>query len=221
MELLETIARLSLLLPSFLFFLRKRSQSRENWVVFLFVLFSILQQAAFVISAKINHPEVVQIISFFNPLTYLIFIYFFFQQVLIGSLNKRVILICTIVYVALQFIPFIFETNSTITSIVTTVNTIFILLFCLLYFFEQIRFPKTMFIYTQSSFWSIVGFLVFSAGTFFIFWYNTIVKQSEVFENQYIVIHALIFIIRNVLFSIAFIIKPEKQSFADTKLSLT
>lgn len=78
-----------------------------------------------------------------------------------------------------------------------------------------------MFIYTQSSFWSIVGFLVFSAGTFFIFWYNTIVKQSEVFENQYIVIHALIFIIRNVLFSIAFIIKPEKQSFADTKLSLT
>ena len=90
-----------------------------------------------------------------------------------------------------------------------------------LYFFEQIRFPKTVFIYTQSSFWSIVGLLVFSAGTFFIFWYNTIIKQSEVFENQYIIIHALIFIIRNVLFSIAFIIKPDKEPLTENHLSLT
>lgn len=78
-----------------------------------------------------------------------------------------------------------------------------------------------MFIYTQSSFWAIVGFLVFTAGTFFIFWYNNIIKQSEVFENQYIIIHALIFIIRNLLFSIAFVIKPDKQPLTDSHLSLT
>jgi hypothetical protein len=221
LEFLETIARLSLLLPCFLFFLRKRSQSRENWVVFLFVIFSILQQAAFVIGYKTNNLEVVQLISFFNPLTYLIFIYFFFLQVLVGPFNKKLILTCTITYATLQLIPILFETTSTITSIITTVNTVFILLFCLLYFFEQIRFPKTMFIYTQSSFWSIVGFLVFTAGTFFIFWYNNIIKQSEVFENQYIIIHALIFIIRNLLFSIAFVIKPDKQPLSDGHLSLT
>ena len=221
MEFLETIARLSLLLPCFLFFLRKRNQTRENWVVFLFVIFSILQQAAFILGAKTNHLEVVEIISFFNPISYLIFIYFFFQQVLVSSLDKRVVLICTIAYIALQLIPFLFETTSTVTSILTTVNTVLILLFCLLYFFEQIRFPKTMFIYTQSSFWSIVGFLVFSAGTFFIFWYNNIIKQSEVFENQYIIIHALIFIVRNLLFSIAFVIKPDKQPLTESQFSLT
>lgn len=221
MELLETIARLSLLLPSFLFFLRTGPKSRENWVIFWFVVFTILQQAAFIISSKTNNLGITQVISFFNPLTYLAFIYFFFREVLVSSFNKKLTLICTVAYAALQFIPFIFETTSTITSIVTTVNTVFILLFCLLYFFEQIRFPKTMFIYTQSSFWSIVGFLVFTAGTFFIFWYNNIVKQSEVFENQYIIIHALIFIIRNVLFSIAFTIKPDKQALSDGQLSLT
>lgn len=221
MELLETIARLSLLLPSFLFFLRTGSKSRENWVIFWFVVFTILQQAAFIISAKTDNLGITQVISFFNPLTYLTFIYFFFREVLVSPINKKLTLICTIGYAALQFIPYIFKTTSTITSIVTTVNTVLILLFCLLYFFEQIRFPKTMFIYTQSSFWSIVGFLVFTAGTFFIFWYNNIVKQSAVFENQYIIIHALIFIIRNVLFSIAFTIKPDKQALSDGRLSLT
>lgn len=221
MELLETIARLSLFLPSFLFFLRMKSQRRENWVIFLFVVFTIIQQIAVVLSIKANRSYIADFILDFNPLTYLVFLYLFFQSVLYSQLNKRVVLICTITYVLIQFLPYVIETTVTITSIVTTINTLFILLFCLLYFFEQIRFPKTVFIYTQSSFWSIVGLLVFSAGTFFIFWYNTIVKHSEVFENQYIVIHALIFIIRNVLFSIAFIIKPEKQPFADNQLSLT
>jgi hypothetical protein len=221
LEFLETIARLSLLLPSFLFFLRLRSQSRENWVVFLFLIFTVIQQSAVVMSHKIHSPEIADLILYFNPLTYLIFIYFFFSYILVGPINKKIILICTISYLALQFVPLLVEPTPTITSIVTTVNTVFILLFCLLYFFEQIRFPKTMFIYTQSSFWSIVGLLVFSAGTFFIFWYNTIIKQSEVFENQYIIIHALIFIIRNLLFSIAFVIKPDKRALSDSQLSLT
>lgn len=221
MELLETIARLSLFLPGFLFLLRLKSQNRENWVFFWFIVFTILQQSAVVFSIKANRSEIADGILAFNPITYLLFIFFFFQSVLHSSVNKRIVLSCTITYLLLQFIPFIIETTVTINSIITTINTLFILLFCLLYFFEQIRFPKTVFIYTQSSFWSIVGLLVFSAGTFFIFWYNTIVKQSEVFENQYIIIHAVIFILRNILFSIAFTIKPTKQHLSENQLSLT
>lgn len=221
MELLETIARLSLLLPSFLFFLRWKTQRRENWVIFLFIIFTILQQFAVVASIKKGVPEIAETILYFNPLTYLAFVFFFFKAVLSSSVNKKIVLICTVTYLLIQFLPLFTDTTVAINSIVTTVNTLFILLFCLLYFFEQIRFPKTVFIYTQSSFWSIVGLLVFSAGTFFIFWYNTIIKQSEIFENQYIIIHALIFIIRNVLFSIAFTIKPDKQPLSDGHLSLT
>lgn len=221
MELLETIARLSLLLPGFFFFLRRRSQRRENWVIFLFIIFTIIQQFAVVTSIKSGKPEIAESILYFNPLTYLAFIFFFFRTVLYSSVNKKIVLICTIAYLLVQFVPLVTNTTVTLNSIITTINTLFILLFCLLYFFEQIRFPKTVFIYTQSSFWSIVGLLVFSAGTFFIFWYNTIIKQSEVFENQYIIIHALIFIIRNLLFSIAFVIKPDKQPLANSHLSLT
>jgi hypothetical protein len=160
-------------------------------------------------------------LSFLNPIITLFFVFFFFKRVLVSTLNKKIVLVCTILYLILQLVPYLFVIDNSLNSIITTVNTVFILLFCLLYFFEQIRFPKTIFIYTQSSFWSIVGLLVFTAGTFFIFWYNNIVKQSEVFENQYIIIHALIFIIRNVLFSIAFTIKPDKQALSDGKLSLT
>ncbi len=161
------------------------------------------------------------LLSFLNPITYLIFIFFFFRHVLINVINRQIVLVCTIGYMTIQVLPFLIKVSETTNSIITTLNTVFILLFCLLYFFEQIRFPKTMFIYTQSSFWSIVGFLVFSAGTFFIFWYNNIIKQSEVFENQYIIIHAVIYMLRNILFSIAFTIKPTNQHLSENQLSLT
>jgi hypothetical protein len=217
---LEHIARLTLLLPTFLFFFYKGKQSRENWVIFLFLVFLILQQAIWVLTFT-RYPAIPNLLSFVNPIITLFFIYFFFNQVLLSPLNKKIVLVCTFLYLVLQIIPYISEVTSSLNSIITTVNTVFVLVFCLLYFFEQIRFPKTMFIYTQSSFWSIVGLLVFTAGTFFIFWYNNIIKQSEVFENQYIIIHALIFIIRNLLFSIAFVIKPDKQPLTDSHLSLT
>jgi hypothetical protein len=220
LEFLEHIARLTLLLPIFLFFLTKGIQSRENWVIFLFVVFLALQQGIWVLTFT-RFPSVPHLLSFLNPIITLFFVFFFFKRVLVSTLNKKIVLVCTILYLILQLVPYLFVIDNSLNSIITTVNTVFILLFCLLYFFEQIRFPKTIFIYTQSSFWSIVGLLVFTAGTFFIFWYNNIVKQSEVFENQYIIIHALIFIIRNVLFSIAFTIKPDKQALSDGKLSLT
>lgn len=220
MELIENIARLSLLLPSFLFFLRRGKQKKENWVIFLFVVFSALQQLIASITYQ-KYPIIVDVIRYSNPITYLIFIYFFFKFVLVSPINQKIILACTVFYMVIQAVPYLFDTSLSATSIITTVNTVFILLFCLLYFFEQIRFPKTFFVYTQSSFWSIVGLLVFSAGTFFIFWYNNIIKQSEVFENQYVIIHALIFIVRNLLFSIAFVIKPDKQPLTESQFSLT
>jgi hypothetical protein len=220
LEFLEHIARLTLLLPIFLFFLNKGMQSRENWVIFLFVIFLALQQGIWVLTFT-RFPSIPRLLSFLNPIITLFFVYFFFIKVLVSSLNKKIVQVCTILYLILQLIPYFFVIATPLNSIITTVNTIFILVFCLLYFFEQIRYPKTMFIYTQSTFWSIVGLLVFTAGTFFIFWYNNIIKQSEVFENQYIIIHALIFIIRNLLFSIAFVIKPDKRALSDSQLSLT
>lgn len=220
MELLEKIARYSLFLPIFLFFLRRGTQKKENWVIFLFTLFSLIQQVALHFST-LHYPKIAQFISFSNPITYLLFIFFFFRLVIINKFNQQIVLFFTLLYVAVQIIPIIFNTSASITSIITTFNTVIILLFCLLYFFEQIRFPKTIFIYTQSSFWVIAGFLIFSSGTFFIFWYNNINYQTAEFDDLYMAIHALIYITRNILFSVAFLIRSEKQPFTDSNLSLT
>ncbi len=212
MELLEKIARYSLFLPIFLFFLRRGTQKKENWVIFLFTLFSLIQQVALHLSTLYS-PKIAQFISFSNPITYLLFIFFFFRLVIINKFNQQIILFFTLLYVAVQIIPIIFNTSASTTSIITTFNTVIILLFCLLYFFEQIRFPKT--------FWVIAGFLLFSSGTFFIFWYNNINYQTAEFDDLYMAIHAMIYITRNILFSIAFLIRSEKQPFTDSQLSLT
>jgi hypothetical protein len=90
-----------------------------------------------------------------------------------------------------------------------------------MFFYEQMRFPQTIFIYNQRSFWGISGFLIFAAGTFFVFLFDQFSSHVEGFLEQYVYVHALLFIARNIFFSIALIIKPEKIPFGESSHSLT
>lgn len=214
MHLLEDIARLSLFLPILLFLLRKKAKKKEVWVIFYFLIFSVIQQIIFAFTQR-NAPGIAKIVDFTNPITYLIFICLYFNVVIASISYKKIIFILTSFYIVIQIGPIFFDLSKTYISIITTLNTLIILFFCLFYFYEQLRFPKTVFIYSQNSFWGTAAFLLFSSGTFFVFWYNQIPNQSKDFENQYIVIHASIYILRNLFFSIAMIINPEKSALSD------
>ncbi|MEQ1797401.1 MAG: hypothetical protein ABL872_05585 [Lacibacter sp.] len=83
------------------------------------------------------------------------------------------------------------------------------------------RYPQSLFIYTQRQFWGIVGLLLFAAGTFFIFLFDQFSNNVNGFLEQYVFIHAILFIARNLFFAITFIIKPEKIPFVDISPSIT
>jgi hypothetical protein len=209
LEIIENIARFSLLIPILLFLSSKKQKEKEEWVIFLFLLFSILQQILLVVSFNVL-PAFFNFLSFTNPIFYLSFVAVYFRITYKSKYLKKLSLILLFVYVFLQLGPLFLFSSSTATSIATTINTLIILLLCLLFFYEQLQNPKTIFIYFQKSFWGTAAFLMFTAGTFFIFWYNQIPNQSIDFEYQYVVIHACIYILRNLLFSISFIIKAER-----------
>jgi hypothetical protein len=82
------------------------------------------------------------------------------------------------------------------------------------------RYPKAIFIYSQRAFWGISGFLLFAAGTFFVFLFDQFSSNVDGFLEQYVYVHALLFIARNLFFTIAIIIR-QQQLFGENSHSLS
>jgi hypothetical protein len=89
------------------------------------------------------------------------------------------------------------------------------MIFCLNYFYEQLKEANTLLIYTTHAFWIIIGFLIYISGTFFLYIYAENTLQDKNFQNQYVIINSVFNLLRNILFSIAMLMKPESKSQPD------
>lgn len=86
------------------------------------------------------------------------------------------------------------------------------MLFCLNYFYEQLKEANTLLIYTTHDFWIVIGFLIYISGTFFLYIYAENTLQDKGFQDQYVIINSVFNLLRNILFSIAMLMKPEPES---------
>lgn len=83
-------------------------------------------------------------------------------------------------------------------------QAIFIMSLCVVYFFEQIRNPHSLFIYSTWEFWVVTAILVYLAGTFFIYIYSADLTDKEL--DQYWSINYVFNTIKNLLFGLAIFI---------------
>jgi hypothetical protein len=213
LQFIENIARITLLLPIILFFFTKK-RSSELWVINFYTIFSILRQIAIQILSN-SHPNIVNVLSALNPLTNFIFIAYYFYIANEQKLDKKFIFLISLLYIPTQFFQFFLSLNNSSQSIISTINTLIILGFCMAYYYNQLKNPNITFIYLHPNFWITSGLFLFSSGTFFVFWFNQIYKNDTDFTFQYVYIHAIIYIIRNFCFSIALLIKPYKEKVPD------
>lgn len=102
-----------------------------------------------------------------------------------------------------------FSRNDNLDTIPVTFQAIFIMCLCVIYFFEQIRNPNSLFIYSTSEFWIVTGILVYLAGTFFIFIYSANLTPLEF--DTYWPINYFFNALKNILFGIAIYIHGRKD----------
>ena len=178
------------------------------------MIFSVFRQIIIQVFYYSN-PRFVSILSELNPLTNFIFIAFYFYLANDFKLDKRFILLISFLYIPTQFFHYFLTLNNTSLSIISTINTLIILGFCMAYYYNQLKNPNITFIYLHPNFWLTSGMFLFGSGTFFVFWFNQIYKDDAQFTLQYVYIHAIIYIIRNLCFSIALLIKPYKEKLPE------
>ncbi len=206
--IVEDIARFSLLVPVIFYFFAK-SKDRTLQVLFYFLVFILVHQVIFNTLNQQGSKYTIPFNAFYTPLE-LLFTALYMRPHLKNPVYKSFVLISLTVFF-ICWSPFlIFGKTEDYVSYIRAVTYSLILIFCLLYFYEQMRYPQTLFIYSQRHFWGIAGFLLFAAGTFFIFLFDQFSITVDGFLEQYVYIHAILFIIRNLFFTISFIVRAEK-----------
>ncbi len=158
--------------------------------------------------------------SLFTIVEFCSFSLFFYFTLLAFPLLRNIIIVIILMFVIFCVINlyFQFNRNDNLDTIPVTFQAIFIMSMCLVYFFEQIRTPNSLFIYSTSEFWIVTSILVYLAGTFFIFIYSSNLTKEEFFE--YWSINYVFNTIKNILFGLALFIEGRKHKQRVNKDSL-
>jgi drug/metabolite transporter (DMT)-like permease len=104
-------------------------------------------------------------------------------------------------------------TSSDLDSIPIAVSSLILITGSILYFYETIQNPEIGFIYSKPSFWVVVGIMIYFSGTFFLFLQYDNLSMQE--RDNFWIINIICFILKNIFFSISFILKPENQQISN------
>ena len=192
------------LLPLLLFFIfYSRNKTNDVRVIFFYCVYSFIND---LLITQLDREFRFTFLSIFTIVEYSLFSLAIYLN-LKKTLFKKIILWASppfVVFTIFQF--FSSGGQSDIDSISITVEYILLIIYCLFFFFEELNEPNTTFIYSSHRFWIVVGILIYSTGTFFLFMQSNNLNDEE--WNRWLIINYIFTIIKNVFFGIAILIKP-------------
>lgn len=104
-------------------------------------------------------------------------------------------------------------------SITVGVESIAIILMCIYYLIIQIKGTNNLFVYSTANFWVIITFLIYLSGLFFLYIMAENMIQDKAFRIQYIIINSAFNILKNILLSIAMLMKASPVNTLAQKTS--
>lgn len=91
-----------------------------------------------------------------------------------------------------------------IDSIPIGIETLLILIFSFLYFYEQMN-DETTYVYNKFSFWIVFGMMIYLSGSFFIYIYGSHLPNEKDIASYWIVTN-IVSVLKNIFFTIAIVI---------------
>lgn len=108
-----------------------------------------------------------------------LFLYYFFFSILILRLSKLTVYLFTACFMVVWTLFFRKFSNSNYVDAAVTFENITIIILSIIYFYEQINNPEPSVIYNQPRFWVVAAYLIYSAGTFFLFIYVDALRDAD------------------------------------------
>lgn len=203
MPLSVLLSQYSALIPIvvFLIFLKK-IKNWQLWVIFFYCAYSFTNDNL-IISRFNKGLEISNLLYTFTIVEYLIFATYLWS--ILKNKSFKLILIAASALFTIYCLAYLIQnTFIKFDSIQTSIEAIVIITFCIIYLFEEMNQPQVTFIYSSYHFWIVIGILIYLAGTFFFFVYASNLSNAEL--DSFSIINHISNILKNILFSIAFVI---------------
>ena len=193
-----------------LFFLTKHRKKEHLVIVFytIFTVLSILILGALVVKISGKNYLSLRLFTIVEGVLLIYYLYLILQNIF----AKRALIASGLLFLGFAvFDLFSSQDTDTFDSIPTVIECIIIIGFSMFYFYEQLKNPQSLFLYSTPNFWIVVGLIIFFAGNFFIFIYAQSNSDSAEFKATFSLINAILSFIENILFLIAFIIARQQS----------
>lgn len=202
-----TISTYSSLLPITACLFKLPFINRRFYAIVLYCTLSLLSDLSIKYLHLKVHPDLqFFIFSSFTILEYSLFSFFIYYSIINKSLRLTV-LIASILFVSFCIIYYTRNRLNIFDSLPASIESLIIIVFCLFYFYEQISIPTVSIIYSNSTFWVIIGILFYLSGTLFLFLYVASLPDKEVFSLW--IINNVFNILIKILFTIAFLLNKD------------
>lgn len=202
------ITLISYFLPVIALFFRFKTNKQVMAGFFVFyLLYSLLNDVA-VGYMPVSSMSYLML-AIFTIVEYVLFASFL-HKVLRGSYVRKSLIGISILFVAFLILRSFTHFGNTFDTLPASIESLIILFYCVVYFFEQIKQPTSLFLYNEKEFWIVCGFMIYSACSFFIFLLSSQLSEGEL--NKYWIIARFGNILKNLLFAVAFFIKPNSHT---------
>jgi len=208
-----SIVAISELLPLILFFFRKQKKNRVIKLAFICQLTSILSDVITVVVRKSNESYGGISLNVFSIVA-LVVLYFLYCSVVQPARLRKFILFSAGA-LAIYFIIGLFAGyDDSFNSLNVVLLAIVVIMWSILFFYEQVTKPmdeNQLTFYSSPDFWVVCAYLIYFAGTFFLFIFIKINgKGTDTnFEYSYNLINGIFVVLKNVLLSVAMFTKNE------------
>lgn len=215
MSSITYISNFSDLLPLVFFLLFKKNNNEKSLrVIFYYVLYCIVNEAIGYYFYEIHFKNIFIVFAIYTVVEFSFFCFFYYYAMPSGGMKKAVLPIWGLFFTFSCIDFFLINQMNAFDSITSGVESIFIILLCINYLVVQLKGSNNLFVYSTSNFWIVITFLIYLSGTFFLYIMTENMIKDRAFRIQYLIINSAFNILKNVLLSIAMLMKetpPNEQ----------
>ena len=188
----------------------KKINHKTLKVFFIYTFFLALFSIASIVSIYFNKNLIVYIglLKLFS-----VFEFFLFSLFVCYSLEnkylKKTILILNVPFLSIHIITWLYLKNEFSVYPFLFEFLIFII-FIIYFFYEKMKLVNKNPIYNNTEFWIFVGIFMFFSGNFFYLLFSNS-NYSKQFKYQLQIVVSIVTIIKNIIFSLSFLIKETPQ----------
>jgi hypothetical protein len=205
--LLPYLALLSEILPIILYLcFAKRNKGEGLWVIFLYCVVSLFSEWLFHILKQEVH---IFVFICFTTFEFTVFSFFFYSS-LKEKRFKYVPVIGALIFYLIVIITFTNKKTGNFDSLSASLEAIFIIVYSIVFLYEQIKDPSVVYVFNTKKFWIIIAFFLYFSSTLFLFLYSATLTKQERYNYWYI--NNFFEILKNTFFCISFTMKKSNKT---------